>query len=64
MKRQAFLGVLVTMILSMGTTVFAAPVAAFGNSSDGNHPLAPYAKSDIIVPRPGTSKYAALEKYQ
>lgn len=64
MKRQAFLGVLVTMILSMGTTVFAAPAAAFGNSSDGNHPLAPYAKSDIIVPRPGTSKYAALEKYQ
>ena len=64
MKKRAFLGVLVTMILSMGTTAFAAPAAAFGDSSDGNHPMAPYAKSDIIVPRPGTSKYAALGRYQ
>ena len=52
------------MILSMGTTAFATPAAAFGDSSGGNHPMAPYAKSDIIVPRPETSKYAALQKYQ
>lgn len=31
--------------------------------SAGNHIAAPYAKSDIIVPRPSASKYAALQKY-
>ena len=64
MKKRALFCVFTTLILTMTSTVFAAPVAAFGNSSEGNHPMAPYAKSDIIVPRPSTSKYAALAKYQ
>jgi len=63
MKKRALFCIFTTMILTMTSTVFAAPVAAFGDRSDGNHPMAPYAKSDIIVPRPGESKYVALEKY-
>lgn len=64
MKKRALFCVFTTLILTMTSTVFAAPVAAFGNSSEGNHPMAPYAKSDIIVPRPSTSKYSVLAKYQ
>lgn len=64
MKKSIFLGLFAAITFSMTTTAFAAPTAAFGDSSHGNHPLAPYAESDIIVPRPGTSKYAALQKYQ
>ena len=64
MKKRTFFSVLTAVFLSMGTTVYAIPAAAFGDSSEGNHPMAPYAKSDIIVPRPSASKYAPLEKYQ
>ena len=63
MKRKVFIGMLIASVISMSTTVFAAPTAAFGDSSKGNHPLAPYAKSDIIVPRPKTSQYSALQRY-
>ena len=63
MNKRTLLSVSLILILIMSTTVFAAPIAAFGDSSDGNHPMAPYAESDIIVPRPGTSKYTVLEKY-
>ena len=63
MKRKVFIGMLIASVISMSTTVFAAPTAAFGDSSKGNHPLAPYAKSDIIVPRPKTSQYSELQRY-
>ena len=63
MKKKVFLGTLVAMIFSIHISAFAAPAAAFGDVSAGNHIAAPYAKSDIIVPRPSASKYAALQKY-
>lgn len=64
MKKRIFISILAAFTIGMNGTAFAAPAAAFGDSSHGNHPLAPYAASDIIVPRPGMSKYAALQKYQ
>ena len=63
MKKKVFLGTLAAMIFSIHISAFAAPAAAFGDVSAGNHIAAPYAKSDIIVPRPSASKYAALQKY-
>ena len=63
MKKKVFFGTLAAMIFSIHISAFAAPTAAFGDVSAGNHIAAPYAKSDIIVPRPSASKYAALQKY-
>lgn len=63
MKKKVFLGTLAAMIFSIYISAFAAPTAAFGDVSAGNHIAAPYAKSDIIVPRPSASKYVALQKY-
>ena len=56
MKKKVFLGTLAAMIFSIHISAFAAPAAAFGDVSAGNHIAAPYAKSDIIVPRPSASK--------
>lgn len=64
MKKRVFIGILAAFIFSMNCSVFAAPAAAFGDSSKGNHPLAPYAESDIIVPRPAESVYDTPAKYQ
>ena len=61
MKKKVFFGTLAAMIFSIHISAFAAPTAAFGDVSAGNHIAAPYAKSDIIVPRPSASKYAALQ---
>ena len=58
MKKKVFFGTLAAMIFSIHISAFAAPTAAFGDVSAGNHIAAPYAKSDIIVPRP-----SALQKY-
>lgn len=62
MKR--FLACFFIAALSFSGTAFAAEKAAFGDSSRGNHPDAPYASSDIIVPRPDKSAYPALARYQ
>lgn len=35
---------------------------ALGDISMGNHPLAPYASSSVIVPRPAKSQYSAMSK--
>ena len=51
MKRKVFIGMLIASVISMSTTVFAAPTAAFGDSSKGNHPLAPYAKKRYYCPQ-------------
>lgn len=62
MKKRV-IGFGLALMLGMSSTAYAAPVAAFGDSSRGNHPLAPYKESNIIVPRPEASKYAPLQKY-
>lgn len=51
MKKKVFFGTLAAMIFSIHISAFAAPTAAFGDVSAGNHIAAPYAKSDIIVPQ-------------
>ena len=56
MKKKVFFGTLAAMIFSIHISAFAAPTAAFGDVSAGNHIAAPYAKSDIIVPSPSASK--------
>ncbi len=63
MKKPVLIGMLLACVMGMNSTAFAAPAAAFGDISDGNHPMAPYAESEIIVPRPGESKYTALSRY-
>ena len=63
MKRWFLTTMVSVFMIGSNCTAFAAPAAAFGDSSDENHPMAPYAKSEIIVPRPGNSKYAAQKRY-
>jgi hypothetical protein len=50
-------------VIGMSCNVFAAEKAAFGDSSAGNHASAPYAESEIIVPRPEKSAYTVPAKY-
>lgn len=62
MKKVIFAGILTTALLTMNCNAFGA-TAAFGDTSMGNHPLAPYAESSIIVPRPEKSAYMNLTNY-
>lgn len=63
MKLGTFISAFMATTVCMSSVALAAPTAAFGDSSAGNHPNAPYAASNIIVPRPDKSVYVPLEKY-
>lgn len=57
MKKHRVFSLVMAFVIGMSCTAFGAEKAAFGDSMAGNHPAAPYAESEIIVPRPETSMY-------
>lgn len=58
---QACIAILTALTISQ--TAFAATGELLGDISKGNHPDAPYAASEIIVPRPSQSAYGSMSLY-
>ena len=52
MKRLVQTCIAILTALTISQTAFAATGELLGDVSKGNHPNAPYAASEIIVPRP------------
>ena len=55
MKRLVRTCIAILTALTISQTAFAATGELLGDGSKGNHPDAPYAASEIIVPRPSQS---------
>lgn len=62
---KSFACIFSAAVLLFSHTAFASGTSGdvLGDISMGNHHLAPYAESDIIVPRPKHSVYTAPDKY-
>ena len=63
MKRLVQTCIAILTALTVSQTAFAATGELLGDVSKGNHPDAPYAASEIIVPRPSQSAYGSLPLY-
>lgn len=63
MKRLVRTCIAILTALTISQTAFAATGELLGDVSKGNHPDAPYAASEIIVPRPSQSAYGSLPLY-
>ena len=63
MKRLVQTCIAILTALTISQTAFAATGELLGDVSKGNHPNAPYAASEIIVPRPSQSAYGSLPLY-
>lgn len=63
MKKSIFLGLCISLVVSFSCTAFGATAEVLGDISMGNHKNAPYSQSNIIVPRPSSSKYLSMPLY-
>ena len=63
MKRLVQTCIAILTALTISQTAFAATGELLGDVSKGNHPNAPYAASEIIVPRPSKSIYGSVPLY-
>lgn len=63
MKRLVQTCIAALTVLAISQTVFAATGEQLGDISKGNHLDAPYAASEIVVPRPSYSAYGSVPLY-
>ena len=63
MKKSIFLGLCISLVVSFSCTAFGTTAEVLGDISMGNHKNAPYSQSNIIVPRPSSSKYLSMPLY-
>lgn len=62
-EKSIFLGLCISLVVSFSCTAFGTTAEVLGDISMGNHKNAPYSQSNIIVPRPSSSKYLSMPLY-